>query len=292
MIRIRFGGALLAGALLCTALSAQAANTTQTPDTTTQTSGHVSVSSGFDYSSGTYGTQTRTTIWDVPFTIGYDNSDWSLKLVVPYVHISGSNDIIPGVGRVNNGNPSGRGRGHVAGLAGQPVSQTTAGATSGSASGMGDVVAQATYHLFTSKSGRFGIDVGGHIKFGTADENKGLGTGQNDYGASINLFQVVGSWTLFGGAGYTDYGSSSYIQLHDGANANVGASYRTSSQDSIGAYYYWREKISDTGYQESDVTLFWNHHYNANWRLQAYALAGLSNGSPGWGGGLSLKYAF
>jgi hypothetical protein len=283
MIRFRLGGALLATALVSTALSAQTADTGQ--------SGRASVSAGFDYSSGTYGSDVRTRIWDVPFTVGYDTDKWSLKLTVPYVNISGSGNVIPGVGKVDNGNPIGRGLGNLLG-GGQAQSAPAETKTSGSASGLGDIVARATYHLFTNADSRFGIDVGGHVKFGTADENKGLGTGKNDYGVNVDLFKGVGAWTLFGGVGYTDYGSSQYIRLDSGANANVGANYKASDSNSVGAYYYYRERVSDSGYPQREATLYWNHSYNANWRLQAYTLAGLSDGSPDWGGGLSLKYSF
>lgn len=251
-------------------------------------SGHATVSAGFDYSSGTYGTPFTTEIWDVPLSVGYQADRWSVKLTVPWVSISGADDVIPGIGRVKNTNPHGRGRGRGhGGPFAPPITET-----SGSASGLGDVVAQATYGLVRDDADNFGLDFTGKIKFGTADANEGLGTGQNDYGLSLGAYKGFGAWTLFADGGYTKYGSSAYIPLHNGWNGDVGAGYKLDSANTIGAFYYYREKISDVGYQLSEGTAYWDHKFGDSLRLQTYALAGFSNGSPDWGIGTNLRYSF
>lgn len=247
-----------------------------------------SVAAGVDYSSGKYGTDTTTSIWSVPVTATYNMDRWTFKLVLPYVDISGAGNVIPGVGRVNNANPHGRGRGR--GAAGTVTTTTTAG--TGSASGIGDIVASAGYEVFQSNDHTFGVDVTGKVKFGTADENKGLGTGENDYGASVDTYKVYGNWTAFGGVGWMKYGSSSYIPLKNGFNATAGLGYKLSHDDDFGAYYYYRQKIASNGGPQSEVTAYWNHKLNQNLRLQAYVLGGFANGSPDYGAGASLKYLF
>ncbi|GAB3027717.1 MULTISPECIES: transporter [Oleiagrimonas] len=251
--------------------------------------GTPSFTAGADYTSGKYGTDTTTDIWSVPLTFGYDTGKWRFKLTVPYIHISGTGNVVPGVGKVNNGNPRGLGRGN--GNAGGGTTTTTT-QTSSSASGLGDVVAKASYNLFYDQTDRFGMDLGAKVKFGTADENKGLGTGKNDYGLNLDAYKGIGHWTVFGGVGYMNYGSSQYIKLKNGANANVGASYRFSKSDSLGAYYYYRERIADGGYAQKELTGYWNHNLDDSLRLQAYVMTGFSDGSPDWGGGASLRYMF
>lgn len=254
--------------------------------------GHVTASAGFDYTSGNYGTPYSTDIWDVPFSAGYEADRWSVKLTVPWVSISGASDVIPGIGRVKNNNPHGRGHGQGNGNGGStpvppPVSETT-----GSASGLGDIVAQATYGLLRDDASQFGLDLTGKVKFGTASADKGLGTGKNDYGVNLDAYKGFGAWTVFGGAGYMKYGSSEYIVLHNGWNANVGASYKMDEADTVGAYFYYRQKISDFGYAQRELTGYWNHRFGSAWRLQAYVLGGFSDGSPDWGVGGSMRYAF
>ena len=253
----------------------------------TTDSGRFSLSAGADYSSGKYGTDTTTDIWSVPVAAAYQTDRWTFKLTVPYINISGAGNVIPGVGKVNNGNPKGRGRGN--GGVATPAPGTAA---SGSASGLGDITASAGYELFGSADRTFGLDLTGKVKFGTADENKGLGTDKNDYGLSLDTYKVSGAWTAFGGVGWMKYGSSQYIQLKNGFNANIGADYKLGASDNIGAYYYYRERIADTGASQSELTGYWNHKFNDSLRVQAYALAGFADGSPDYGVGASLKYSF
>lgn len=252
----------------------------------TTDNGRFSLSAGADYSSGKYGTDTTTDIWSVPVAAAYQTDRWTFKLTVPYINISGAGNVIPGVGKVNNGNPRGRGRGNGGVM---PAPDTTA---NGSASGLGDITASAGYELFGSADRTFGLDLTGKVKFGTADENKGLGTGKNDYGLSLDTYKVSGAWTAFGGVGWMKYGSSQYIQLKNGFNANIGADYKLNSSNNIGAYYYYRERIADTGASQSEIAAYWNHKFNDSLRVQAYALAGFADGSPDYGVGASLKYSF
>lgn len=252
----------------------------------TDGTGQFSLSGGADYSSGKYGTSVTTDIWSAPLTAAYQTDRWTFKLVVPYVSISGSNNVIPGAGPVSNLNPTGRGRGKSGSTTSSVVD------TTGSASGLGDVVASVGYEVFSSADRSFGLDLTGKVKFGTADENKGLGTGKNDYGVSLDSYKVVGNWTPFGGVGWTRYGSSPYITLKNAFNANLGVDYKLSGNDHFGGIYYYREKVVSGGPAQSELTAYWNHKFGQAWRLQSYVLSGLTNGSPDWGVGASLKYTF
>src|SRR5688572_5284211 len=130
--------------------------------------GELSLGVGFNYSEGDYGTSQTTTIMSIPVTARYELDRWSLKLTVPWIRVSGPAAVIPGVGQVSNTNPQGRGRGQGGGGA-------AAATTTGTESGLGDIVASATYTAYYDKAAKLGVDVTGKIKFGTADSDKGLG---------------------------------------------------------------------------------------------------------------------
>ncbi len=245
---------------------------------------------GGDYSSGKYGQATRTTIWDVPFSAGYSGSLWSFRVTVPYLHVSGPSNVIPGIGVVRNNNPIGRGLNRLLGVGGVTPPSTV---TSGTASGLGDVVAQATLHAVKDTSSQFELDVTGRVEFGTASANKGLGTGQNDYGAEVDAYKGLGaSWTAFGGVGYTNLGSSRYIQLRNVWSANVGVNYAMDNADSAGLYLFYQQRPSVYGYSRQEATLYYNHKVDRSWALQGYMLGGFANGSPDYGFGASAKYTF
>lgn len=243
----------------------------------------LSLGVGVDYSSGDYGTDTTTEILSVPFTAKYASGNWTWKASLPWVRVSGDPNVLPGLGTVVNNNPKGRGRGHGA-------VPDAPGVESGTASGIGDLNLSATYSFDTG--GPLGIDLTGKAKLATADEDKGLGTGANDYGVALDLYRAFGNTTVFAGVGYTALGNSDYIDVDGVANANVGASWKVGDGNSIGAVYDWRQAAS-TGFDDrSELTGFYGFGADPGNRFQLYATAGLSDGSPDWGGGISYNHAF
>ena len=98
-------------------------------------------------------------------------------------------------------------------------------------------------------------------------------------------------YLLFGGVGYTLLGDSEFIALDDVLNANVGASWIL-GEGSFGAMYDWRQAASDTAEQRSEITGFYSFAAGAANKLQLYGTVGLSDGSPGWGVGMSYARAF
>jgi hypothetical protein len=249
-----------------------------------------SIGTSADYSRGNYGTGTTTEIWSVPFAATYRSHRWTFGLTVPYVSISGSGNVIPGTGPVDNSNPLGRGLDQLLGVgAGTGAGARTASA---SASGLGDVVASAGYDVFSSADRSFGLMLTGKVKFGTADVNKGLGTGQNDYGLSLDSYKVLGAWTPFGGVGWMNHRSSPYIRLNNGMNASAGVDYRIESRDNVGVSWNYRQRIAVGGATQSEVTAYWNHRFGDRLRLQSHALGGMTNGSPDWGVGTAVSYSF
>lgn len=245
--------------------------------------GSFSLGVGVNYSSGDYGTTTDTKITSIPVTARYDTGPWSLKLTVPYLRITGGTAVIPGVGRVANTNPAGRGKGK--GPGGTDTTEATA-------SGLGDVVAAATYNAYHDSASGVGVDLTGKIKFGTADPDKGLGTGENDYAVQVDAFKVYGKFTVFGGVGYTVLGSSQFISLDDVFNVTVGGIYKIDDRNSAGLSFDAREKTSATSSPQRELTAFWAYRIDKSWKAQAYALKGFADGSPDWGAGAFVAYAF
>ena len=259
---------ILAASLLAAAGSTQAAD-------------GFSLGIGADTSRGDYGSDTTTTIHSVPLTARWDEGNWTFKASLPWVRVSGDPNVLPGVGVVVNTNPRGRGRGN----GGPPVGEPTAG----SASGIGDLRLSATYAFDTG--GPLGIDLTANVKLATADEDKGLGTGANDYGLAVDLYRDFDGTTVFGGVGYTMLGDSDFIDVDAVASANVGAS-RAVGPGSLGASYEWRQAAADTFDDRSELMVFYSLRHDSGSRWQVYALAGLSDGSPDLGAGVSYSHRF
>lgn len=229
---------------------------------------------GLHYSTGDYGTGADTEITSLEFVVRRETGPWRVKLTVPYLEITGPGTVIPGIGNVGNGNARGRG----------------GGGASGTASGLGDIVAAATYALFLRDG--LALDLTGKIKLPTADESQGLGTGATDIRFQVDAYQTLDRLTPFVGVGYTIFGNSSLFALDDAVNFTVGGSYRLDARDSVGLSLDGRERVSAASDEQRELLAFWTRRFGGPWRAQFYFLKGLEDGSPDWGVGATALYAF
>ena len=233
---------------------------------------------GAHFSRGDYGTSTTTEITSLQLTVRRETGPWLLKLVLPYLEVSGSTSVVPGVGNVGRGRRGGGGG--------------TAARTTGTASGLGDVAASATYAFYYDAASRLALDATGKLKLPTADRDEGLGTGEADVSFQVDAYKAFDRVTAFGGVGYTVFGSSAEIELDDALNYTLGAIYRLDARDSAGITYDERERLSARTAERREVMAFVTRKLNRLWSAQLYFLVGSADGSPDWGTGASAMYAF
>src|SRR4051812_37794979 len=252
--------ALAAALLAATTQSAPAAD------------GVTTLSTGLDYTTGKYGASESTDILYIPFTGKYEVGPWTAKLVVPWIRITGPANVVgaPGDTVVLEGENTGR----------------------RTASGLGDIVASAFYNVLNERSAPFGLDLGGKVKLGTADENRGLGTGKNDFSVQADAFKPIGALTPFGTLGYRWYGDPAGVNFKNVFYWSAGASYKMSQPTTVGVAYDYRPAIVDNGSHVSEATVFVSQKLNADWKVQVYGVKGFSTGSPDWGLGAVLAYSY
>ena len=133
------------------------------------------VSSGVDYSSGDYGGDVDTDILFVPVTFSYSNAPWKAKVTVPWIQIKGPGNVVGG------------GDGGV--IVNSASTETT------TESGLGDIWASLAYSVEAIPDEWFYMDAVAKVKFPTADEDRGLGTGEFDYTLQLDFFKPVGQCT-------------------------------------------------------------------------------------------------
>lgn len=229
----------------------------------------LTLGAGMHYSSGDYGTGTTTRITTLAATGSYESGPWLYKATVPYLKVSGESTVIPGVGRVRGG--PGRTR---------------------SESGLGDIVLSATYAAYYDGASTLGIDLTGKLKLATADEARGLGTGEHDFAFLVDAYRTFERVTGFGGVGYHILGDSPALPLENVWSANLGASYKLDERDSAGVMLEGRQRVAPGGSPQRELVGFLVRKLEGAWKAQAYALIGLADGSPDWGFGLSLARPF
>jgi hypothetical protein len=228
--------------------------------------GPLTLGAGLHYSSGDYGTGSTTRITSLAGTARYERGPWTYRATVPYLEVEGENTVIPGVGAV--GSRSGR----------------------RTESGLGDIVLGATYAAYSDS--KLGVDLTGKLKLATADEDKGLGTGEHDLAFLVDLYQTFHRVTAFGGVGYHILGDAPGQPLDNVWSANIGGSYKIDERDSAGVSLEGRQRVAPGASPQRELMGFFTRNLDRFWKAQAYALIGLADGSPDWGFGLSAARPF
>lgn len=228
-----------------------------------------SVGSGLDYSSGKYGSTERSKTWNAPFAVKYETDAWQLRLSMPYIKTLA---------------PSG-----VVGIGSDRVALQGGSGPMRWESGWGDVVFGGSKNVWQSNS--LTVDLGGKIKFGTASESKGLGTGKNDYTVQVDAYQKLGGGhTLFGTLGARKMGDPDGLDLRDPMLASLGWSFRESASMSYGAVYDFRQRLQASSADVSEITGFVSYRIGPAWKIQTYLVKGFSDASPDFGGGVIFSY--
>jgi hypothetical protein len=239
----------------------------------------LSLGTGFDYSTGKYGGSTSTDILYIPVTAKFEADDLSFKLTVPYISVTGAAGVVRGMGRIRP-----------AVARGGATMMTTTTATTVSASGLGDITGSAGYKLYDKNA--VAIDLVGKVKLGTANANKGLGTGKNDYSFQVGGYHVVGKTTYFATAGYRVVGKPAGLALNNVAYGTMGANRKLDDKLSMGLMLDAAQSASPAGAGPVEVTAYVTKKLRDTLKVQGSLLKGLSDGSPDWGIGAMITSTF
>ena len=226
----------------------------------------VRFSTGVEYSTGKYGGTDDIEEIYVPFTFRVGLDRVGFRLTAPYLSVTAPEDTVitdPGT---------------------EPLPGSGATVTE---SGLGDLVGAVTlYDLYVSDNANFVVDVTGKIKFATADEMKGLGTGENDYTLQFDAYRFFDRLSLQGTAGYRLRGDPPGFELNDVFLASVGGAWLASDTTMVGMYFDYRE-ASISGIDDlQELSGFASFRLSRAWRMEIYAFTGLTDSSTDYGGGL------
>ncbi len=238
---------------------------------------NISVSVGLEYDTGDYGTTDTTDTWRVPVGVDYQKGAYFAGLSISYINTksTGTITLSSGNSRMRNFTNS---------------SSSTTSTTVSKASGMGDLNLYAGYHFPSGNAGKTDYSITAHIKLATADENKGLGTGENDYAIEAGLTNSLDKGTLFGSIGYQVNGDTATTNFDDIFYANAGISFPFKTEYRLGAMLDYAQAASP-GFDDSlELSGFMNIPMENKRSVYLYALLGLSDGSPDYGIGMNYRF--
>lgn len=240
---------------------------------------------GYDYSSGDYGQNVTTEIEVLPASLAVSEGPWRVEITVPYIRVSGNGSVVPGAGSpmVLDSFKAGRFGGSGGGSVSSSKSTTTHG-------GLGDIAVSAGYALMPA-DGSF-YEISGKLKFGTADENEGLGTGENDF--ALQLDGVVGAGTVspYFTLGYLVTGDSGAVSFRDVPYGSVGLMFHLGKNATVGTGYDYRASTVRGSDDQQQLDAFLDWKLAPSLSASVSALAGFTDSSPDYGASARLTSRF
>ena len=230
----------------------------------------VTLSSGFDYSTGDYGLPVSTEITTIPFSMSYVVNQTTWELSLPYLHIDGPGEVVPGIGRFTR----------------RLVLLKTVN------QGLGDLTLGVTRQFAVPADQPWSWAAGAEVKIGTADADQFLGTGQDDFATHVDLYYTAGSITPFVTLGYRWLGSAPGSNLRNYLFGTVGFSWACTDKVTLGLLLDWAEKTSAGGESAANLTLSASRAFGENWQAQVYGVLGSSDASADYSLGLGASRRF
>ena len=211
---------------------------------------YIDLSAG--YMSGDFGTATSSRLFSISPTLGYVALRHDFSVTVPYLSLTNKTS---GVNRTE--------------------------------SGLGDIMVRAGAVLFLENAAGFSANGSVAVKLPTADETKGLGTGETDYGAFASMQQRLQAFKLSVMAGYLRTGDPSGLDYDDGFSFGFSLSRRFERTTVYGSYDNRRAVVSGfDNPQEVGAGFF--HILSTDYAVKGHLFVGLNNGGPDGGGNLGI----
>jgi hypothetical protein len=204
---------------------------------------------GFDYETGDYGTGNDSEFISVPFYLDiYPTDRFDIELVVPYLYQRTDQD---GGTTIFYRSPSGytgstvrqsrRGQSRDMSASNDLADssngtiETVETAHSTSENGLGDISVTLGYALLEENLETPLVRPTFYLKFPTADEDKGLGSGEFDFGFGLSLGKWLDNWHLYTQGLYilqgntSLYDSKDYLGYEVSIGRQIGASFFVSA---------------------------------------------------------------
>lgn len=212
------------------------------------------------YSDGDYGEPIDTEILYFPISYAVNYGKFGFQLAVPHLKVTGAGNVLVNIGGVN---------------------RAVAGTQRESSSGMGDTILSLTYQMDPITAAELFIDLRMDIKLPSADENKGLGTGETDYSVQLDVSRNVSNSVIFATLGYSFRGESPIYQgLKDSAFAQIGVARPLSPGFNIGMFYDFREQASVFSPEVHDLVPYFSWQFSPNWTFTGMTSWGFTDASP------------
>lgn len=156
-----------------------------------------------------------------------------------------------------------------------------------SETGLGDVLIRGSRKIITEDMAGFTLSGGLAVKLPAADKNKGLGTGETDFGGFILLKKAFGSFALMAQGGYIFNGDSALQKYNDVPVYAIGLSKAFNAGEL--AVFYENKGVYISGADTAqDIYISGFHMLNKDYAVQGALSFGLTDASADFGASIGF----
>ncbi len=221
---------------------------------------------GLDYTSGSYGADENTEILFIPLSLQAEQGPWTVRAVVPWLHLVGPALVLDG-GAIGTRNTD-------------------------SASGMGDISLSLMYSFEELYQYDWFVDITTRVKIPSASLEKDLGTGEPDAALQLDLAHAIGPFIPFATLGYKWTGVPAEFKLRNTVYGSVGLQYSWSNEVATGVSYDYRQSSFKESADLQEGLAYLNIRFTDAWSVNIYTEIGFSENSPDAGAGMAFVYRF
>ncbi len=207
---------------------------------------YLDVSGG--YKTGDFGTPVRSDLYYFSAGLGYVTTLYDVNVTVPYLFLS-----------------------------------DTSGGTTNNESGIGDIILRGSRVLLPESKSGISLDGSLAVKLPIADKNKGLGTGEPDYGGFLGIHKRFDKTKLSLLAGYIIVGEPSNVTYNDIYLYGIGLSQIISNATELYVSFEGRRAMIPGTKNPQEVNFGFFHILNRYYSIKGSTFAGLNKGGPDFG---------
>jgi hypothetical protein len=253
-------------------------------------SGTWSINGGLQYLNGKYIYTTSTSTYYFTGGIRYQSNRWNVGISLPVV--AQNNDLVSGAGGTfipsghsSQGNSGGRmGNGHQGGgmMGGGRV--VTDDVVSHMEFGLGDIYLSGQFQILDDRASNPSLAISAQIKFPTASKDRNYGTGEFDYGTTVNLTKRWKNYAGFLDAGYWLLGDTPEINYKNPFTYGIGIGrFFNNGKFSALLYYQGYSAILENYDPPRQGSFGFYYRTSDQTILSATATVGVSDTSPDFG---------
>ncbi len=227
---------------------------------------------GSYFSHGDYKSDKATDVLSIPLRLSYHRNAWSIHAQIPYLNISGPENVL------------------VLREGGEPLMESSERDTR--RDGLGDLRLTTQYILPWKPFPKTSLNLGGGVKFPTADDGENLGTGEIDYHLFTGGYIRSGRWILDAKVGHQWMGDTPDTNYNNRPFFSIGGRHLISRSQSISLHYRHKEASSEFSEAVRSLSTSFHQKLNYGWSLSVTAGMGFGESSADYFGGFQISKSF